>query len=242
MQADIRWKLSMAARALEFSRANPSTDASHVGVVTRLGEQLTRADALAIQERDGRLIARNAVERRQVIRRTLEQQTLRHLMRVATAAARENPTAAGLFALPRHPGPYRTFITSARAMLTAATAHRDLLIQHGLGETTIEYLTGALAEFETATANQHAGRREHVAARAELINVANECVELVGLLDGLNRARYEDDAPLLAAWESARNLVTRYKANAELPATPLPNIPLPSDGTTFMPEGAAAAA
>ena len=51
MQADVRRKLTMAARALSFTRANPPSDASHTAVVTRLEERLARADALALQER-----------------------------------------------------------------------------------------------------------------------------------------------------------------------------------------------
>jgi hypothetical protein len=36
--------------------------------------------------------------------------------------------------------------------------------------------------------------------------VADEIVQIVRVLDGLNRVRFEHDAELMAAWESASNV------------------------------------
>ena len=52
------------------------------------------------------------------------------------------------------------------------------------------------------------GRRDHVAARAELHAVSREILNLVELLDGLNRYRFGSGSATLAAWESARNVVS----------------------------------
>jgi hypothetical protein len=53
MRAEIRRKLAMVVRALQFAEANPSTDASYIAVVAKLQDAVTRADVLAIQQRDG---------------------------------------------------------------------------------------------------------------------------------------------------------------------------------------------
>jgi hypothetical protein len=48
-------------------------------------------------------------------------------------------------------------------------------------------------------------RAAHVGASAELDVVARDVVHIVTVMDGLNRARFAEDAELLAAWESASN-------------------------------------
>jgi hypothetical protein len=52
-----------------------------------------------------------------------------------------------------------------------------------------------------------AGRQAHVGARAELRAVADEIVQIVRVMDGLNRYRFKNDPNLLASWESASNVV-----------------------------------
>ena len=67
------------------------------------------------------------------------------------------------------------------------------------------------------------GSREgaHVGARVELELVVQEVMEVVKVLDGRNRFRFQNDAELLAAWESAGNLVTPNSGTADGP-TPAP--------------------
>lgn len=234
MQADVRRKLSMAARALDFSRAQPSTDASHTTVVTRLEERVARAETLAIQERDGRVGERASTTRRRELRTSI-QEMLRHLVRTAKVAAKTNPALAGDFVLPKVTGPFRTFATSAKAMLAAATPIKDALAANGIGDTLVDDLTATLAEFDEATTAAHTARREHVGGRADLIAVADECVEQVQLLDGLNRKRFKSQPELLAAWESARNVVGPFRPkDATTPPTSAPGagpVPPSSDVT-----------
>jgi hypothetical protein len=63
------------------------------------------------------------------------------------------------------------------------------------------------------------GRRGHVGAVAELQAVSDEVMRMVEMLDGLNRYRLAGNAELLAAWESARNVVAEARA-AEVPEPP----------------------
>ena len=213
MQADVRRKLAMTVRALDFERAHLPTDPSQTGVDDRLAERIARAETLAIQEEHGRLDEQGAVTRRLQLRSRIHYQMLRHLVRTANAAVKDAPALAGQFILPRTGAPHRYFLTAAKAMLDRAVEFKEVLLAHGLGATLIDELTKALAEFDTTTGSVHSGRVSHVGARAELKEVVDDCVQLVGLLDGLNLTRYQDDAQLLAAWESARTVVGSGRVN-----------------------------
>lgn len=205
MIAAIRRKLSMATRANDFTLAHPSTDVGYVALATRLGTLVARGDALAVRERDGILAARAAVNRRLQFRSAVTLQ-LRHLAKVGEAAARTTPALTGLFVTTRGRAPHRTFLTSAKVLLTHAIEHEALLVPLGLGENFVAELTAGVTAFESLSEAANAGRRDHVGARADLTAVADEIMEVVGLLDGLNRARFASTPDLLAAWDSARNV------------------------------------
>lgn len=110
-------------------------------------------------------------------------------------------------------------------MLSAALPYQDLFITLGLGDTFLDELTQAVAEFDKATDDAHAGRRDHVGARADLLVVANDCVKLAGLLDGLYRIRFRNDPEALAAWESSKNVVGSFRPKRSEPV-PVP-VPAP---------------
>jgi hypothetical protein len=58
-----------------------------------------------------------------------------------------------------------------------------------------------------------------VGAVAELRAVSDEVMQLVDMLDGLNRYRFGGNAELTAAWKSARNVVAGPAAESgERPA------------------------
>jgi hypothetical protein len=145
------------------------------------------------------------------------QHVLRHLVRVAEVAAKERPELADQFKLPSATGPYKDFITGAKAMLAKATEQRELFVRKGPGEKLLEELGQLVTQFEAATDSVHSGR-DHVGARADLGTVTDEIVEQVNLLDGLNRHRFRDVSERLAAWESARNIVGPFQAKPPTPA------------------------
>ena len=77
------------------------------------------------------------------------------------------------------------------------------------------------------------GRREHVGASAELDTVGDELVQIVRVMDGLNRVRFANDSASLAAWESASNTVGPARSSGIKPA-PGPSEP-PSSGGEVKP-------
>ncbi|MGH7752502.1 MAG: hypothetical protein ACREN5_06775, partial [Gemmatimonadales bacterium] len=100
------------------------------------------------------------------------------------------------------------FRALARKLLENGQADKDLLARHGLSGTLLDDLAQALAQYDASVEESSLGRRDHVAARAELNAVSREILNLVELLDGLNRYRFGSESATLAAWESARNVVS----------------------------------
>ncbi len=76
----------------------------------------------------------------------------------------------------------------------------------GLSEPLLEGLGKALDQFDEAMDQAAAGRAAHVGAVAQLTVLAQEVIQAVGVMDGLNQFRFANDAEKLAAWESAINL------------------------------------
>ena len=59
------------------------------------------------------------------------------------------------------------------------------------------------------------GRRVHIGARVEVDVVADEVVQILRVVDGLNRFRFAGDPDLMAAWRSASNVVGPPKPAAK---------------------------
>ena len=72
-----------------------------------------------------------------------------------------------------------------------------------------------MGEFEQTIEATRAGKREHIGASADLEAVAAEIAEQVRVLDGLVRYRFGDNAELMGAWRSARNVLGPFKTKNE---------------------------
>ncbi len=212
MEAMIRRVLAMASRAVEFATAHPSTDSGFVAVIGRVTADLTRGEALALQEREGRLAEAAAVQRRRELRTTTLAPMMRHLTVVGELAARGDPPLAARFAHPTKRVPNKAFITAARSMLQAATDQKEELLAVGLGDKFLDEFGAAITEFDARMDDANSGRRQHIGARADLLAVADDVLQQIHVLDGLVRSEYRNDPELLAAWASARNVVRPVRA------------------------------
>lgn len=208
----------MATRVREFCRAHPSNDSSHVGALARLEDRLTRAEALAIEERAGRIAELSAAERREELRRTMHFQLLRHLVRVGELAARDNPDLVGKFRLRMPNATNKAFLVSSKAMLADGLANKELFVRLGLSEAMFEDLGKAVAEFESATVVGSAGRSGHVGARVDLEAVSAELLEVVELLNTFNLYRFRELPQLTAEWENVRSMTAPFRTKPEAPA------------------------
>lgn len=199
-------KLETAKASRDFCRANPSDNPSVTPILARLEGRISRAEILMAQQRAGELTVRTANGNRKAIRKDMQNHLLPALIEVAGDVAKEEPSLVGRFRLPALNTAKVALVTQVRGMVAEAKAHEELFIKHGLEPTLLEELTKAVDEFEALQEKAHAGKRDHTGARAELVEVMAEIMELIHLLDGLNRYRFRRDAEKMGAWRSARNV------------------------------------
>jgi hypothetical protein len=215
MNRHISRRLEMAVRVRDFSDTHPSADPSFVVVLGRLKEGIDRMVELSGQQVGGFLSKHSSSLRRRDIRRKLRDGLLRHLVTVAEDASAEKPELRAKFELPAHNLSHVRFQTVARKMLEQGEAERELLVKHGLSDTLLGDLAAAVAEFDASVAETNSGRQDHILAGAELRTVSEEVVQLVGMMDGLNRYRFQKEPQLLVAWESARHITSGPQAAKE---------------------------
>jgi hypothetical protein len=212
MNRNISRRLEMAVRARDFSETHPSDDPSYVIVLDRLKEGIERIVELGGKQVGGFLSTHASSLRRADIRRKLRDGLLRHLVTVAEDAASEKPELGSMFQLPKQNLSHVRFQAVARKMLEQGEAERELLLKHGLTATLLGDLAAAVAEFDASVAETNSGRQDHILAGAELRTVSEEVVQLVEMMDGLNRYRFQKEPQLLVAWEAARHVVTGPQA------------------------------
>ena len=216
MNAMLRRRLERAVRVRDFLRAHRTdTGGPEATPLARLEELIARAEALAAQQRAGFVAAQGSFEQRAKVRRALQSKLLRYLAGVGVVAAKENAELGAQFRLPQGRAPNQAFVTVAKHMLEKATEHKDLLIKQGLAENVLADIATALHQFEQTLEATRAARREHVGASGDLRAVASEITEQVQLLEGLVRYRFGDDAELMTAWASARNVLGPFRSHGE---------------------------
>jgi len=217
MLAVLRRRLEMAVRVRDFLRAHRADgiQGGEAAALARLEELLTRAQVLAAQQRAGVLARRGSTEQRAVVRRALQSQLLTYLSAVGRVAAGDNPELGAHFRLPATRATNQAFLTLGRGMLKKATEQKELLVGRGMSEQLLDDLAAALTQFEQTLEATRAARREHVGASADLESVVAEISLQVRLLDGLVRYRFGDNAELMGAWASVRNVVGPNRSKAD---------------------------
>jgi hypothetical protein len=199
--------MEMAARVRNFSHAHPSTDASFASVLGRLEETLGRMEELGGQQVDGVLSKHSSTVRRKAIRRRIQHGLLRHLVTVAQDAAAEKPALTDKFGLPVANASNKAFSTVTRKLLEYGVAEKELLVKHGLSDKLLDDLRAAADDFDASLEETTGGLHDHVLARAELDGLSDEIMLLVGMMDGINRYRFEREPELLVAWDMAKHVV-----------------------------------
>jgi hypothetical protein len=197
----------MGHRALEFSRAYPSSSPGYAVAVNQLAEQLTRATQLGEEQRRGLAEVRSATVEKDRLRRRIRRSHLVHLAGVAERAAAEDAELPQKFDLRRTPTRGLAFRAAARTMVELAEQQKELLGKYGLVEEVLQNARKEIDELDRLVERGAEGRRVHIGASATLEAVANEVVRLVRILDGFNRVRFGDDSNLLAGWIAAANII-----------------------------------
>ncbi len=212
----------MAGHARDFNRTHPSADARHASVLVKLEETIKQMEALAAEQVTGVVSKGSSTVRRKEIRRRLQDGLLRHLVTVANIAAEEQPELTREFRMPSINSSHMLYRTVARTLLEKGVARRELLLEYGLGETLLDDLRKAVDELDASVVETVEGKQRHILARSELRALSDEVMQLVGVLDGINRYRFVREPQLLAAWDRAKHVVGG--SQVEAPAT-APEVP-----------------
>jgi hypothetical protein len=221
MNTVVRRKLEMAARVREFTQAHGASDPGYPTVLARLEELLTRAQAIAERQHQGRIAARGAQAQRRELRRLLHAQLVHYLVAVGSFAAKDQAVVSAQFKLPDINATNSSFLTSVKALLAAAEGQRDLLAKAGMDQASLETLGRMVADFESASEVARTARRDHIGARVDLELISAQLAEEVKLLDGITRYRFGNDPDVMAEWKAAR-LVLGVPRNGVTPAAPTP--------------------
>ena len=215
MNAQLRRRLEMAGRVRDFLRAH-KTDGVGEGLgLAKLEELIGRAEALDTQQRAGVVTTRLSTKHRKGIRRALQSKLLLYLRALGGLGDPENGEAAVQFQVPPSNASHLALLTAGRDMLEKATGQKDVLLSRGMPPTLLDDLAGALGGLEKTIESTRAGRRDHVGASADLQTVAAEIKKQVRALDGMVRYRFGDNAELMGAWRSARNVLGPFKTKNE---------------------------
>ncbi len=207
MNAQLRRRLEMAGRVRDFLRAH-KTDAVGEGLgLAKLEELIARAEALDAQQRAGIVTTRLSTKHREGLRRALQSKLLLYLRALGGLGDPENGEAAVQFQVPPSNASHQALLTAGRDMLEKAKGQTDVLLSRGMPPT--------LLDLEKTIEATRAGRRDHVGASADLQTVAAEIKKQVRALDGMVRYRFGDNAELMGAWRSARNVLGPFKAKNE---------------------------
>ena len=202
MDARSRRKLAMGENAAGFTRAHPDGSPGYQAVLSGVEERLARAKVVAADQRSGLLGVRANATTKRELRRTIREAHLAHIAQVAKAARGEAPEVPQKFLFRPGTSTHVAFQTTARAFLTEAEAHRELLVRYGLVESVLTELRQSLDQFDAAMVSGAEARAAHVRASAELRRLADEVVQGVRVLDGFNRVRFKGSPEVLAAWGS----------------------------------------
>jgi hypothetical protein len=220
MKSKTRRRIEAGNRALAFSLAHPDPSPGYATTLATLQELLARAEELINLQQDHISQVRGATVQKRTLRRRIRRTQLDHVRKAAASAARENPELGQKFVLRPEQIPYLEFQAMARAMLAEAQAHKELLVKHGLTDTVLDGLEKNVIRFNQAMEQGTEGRRGHVSASAELDSTGEQIMNLVNLMDGLNRDRFAEVPEVLAEWASASNVFGPVHAAGNKPATP----------------------
>src|SRR5260370_1752658 len=134
MNAQLRRRLEMAARARDFLRAHQMDGVGQDRGLTKLEQLLEHAESLATQQRTGVAVERSAVKQRQELRRALQPRILGYLSAVGAVVGTPNAELAEQFRMPPANTTHQGLLTISRALLGRATAPTELPVKLSLSQ------------------------------------------------------------------------------------------------------------
>lgn len=196
----------MGGRVYNWCKAQVGLGERLVALRDQLGIVLARVDVLLVQQVNGRAAVARGTRRRREIIRLLRAGPLKHLARIARAAAERMPGVDRHFRLPHDRGSQIEIVTIARNMVAEVERELNLFLEYGFSDERLAEVKALLTEYDQALEAGDAGRRAHTGARAELEQAADEMMVIVRDLEAMVELRYRDEPEHLTSWRSARNV------------------------------------
>ena len=233
MNGEVRRTFEMVARSVNFSDAQPDTDAGHLVSVERLKQVKSQLEQVAAAQRAGLIdVHTGAVEKRR-LRREMLAGPIAHLSEVGGLAKREHPDLVNKLRYKPSGHTYVAHRTAARSLQVEATTNKEVLARSGLSEAVLEVFGQLLDQFDVAVKLASDGRAAHRGATKRLQALAMEAGQIVRAMDARNRHRFKDDQQVLGAWVSASTV--RGKAVGSTSAEPPEPTPTPNAGGDVRP-------
>ena len=219
MQTNVRLRLDMAGRALEFCHTHPDQEPATVTVVTRLTDLIGRADTLSRLARASVTTAAAAVDNKSKLRLAIEED-LSALFGIAQVASVDHPEIAVHRRRIRSQANEVTLMTAARVALAEAVVIKDRLAPYGLNDTLLANLGTGIDSYAAELARQRNALATQVGASADLKAITIDIMAVIRSLDALHKTRFKQDRELKAAWKSARNVAWRIPQPPSTDITP----------------------
>ena len=203
MNGDVRRTFEMVARSVNFSDAQPDTDAGHLVSVERLKQVEAQMEQVALMQRAGVIdVHTGALEKRR-LRREMLAGPIAHLAEVGGLAKREHPDLVNKLRYKPSGPTYVAHRTAARSMQAEAIANKEVLAKFGLSEAVLEVFGQLLDQFDVAVKLGSDGRAAHTGATKRIEALALEARHIVRAMDARNRYRFKNDEQVLGAWVNA---------------------------------------
>lgn len=214
MNGEVRRTFEMVARSVNFSDAQPDTDAGHQVSVERLKQVKAQMEQVATMQRAGVIdVHTGAVEKRR-LRREMLAGPIAHLTEVGGLAKREHPDLVNKLRYKPSGNTYVAHRTAARSMQAEATTNKEVLAKFGLSEAVLMVFGELLDQFDAAVKLGSDGRATHTGATRRLDALAQEAGQIVRAMDARNRYRFKNDEQVLGAWVNASTVVGRGGGSA----------------------------
>ncbi|HKT60160.1 MAG TPA: hypothetical protein VJQ46_08925, partial [Gemmatimonadales bacterium] len=123
--------LDMGSRALVHGRAHPDSDAGFNLSLGKLEELVARGRQAATVQREAVVDRRTSSAQKQALRSGMSVGPIDHLAVVGRLAAKENAELGKAFQVKPSGHKYASFLTTARAMHSAAVSQKEVLVKYG---------------------------------------------------------------------------------------------------------------
>lgn len=207
----------------------------------RLDDVVASFTTHAFDQDAGSRAAKGETAKQRQIRVKLRREQMRPIAVVAKHNLQSAPEFVAL-QMPKRSLKGQAFVSSAKGMLDAATAHKDTLLANGLLSTFLDDFQAGLTKLESSISDRTTGTRRRVGATTGLSVEERNGRAVLNVLDAIVEQALAGNEPALSAWKSARHIRRRPGAGNTAPATSTSTSTTPAPAPATTPAGVSAVA